>query len=191
MQSLTHHPCWPLLMAAQGDALTTRLTAWLHDTAGCATIEHSSAYKQKQITFLNSNEACLGVDISVEAQYSLSMTCFCMGVLSTTDVSTLDHCTINSCCLDYTHALMMSVIKLLKLAKLSLLALQSVKIFVPAVLFDIDSASLNDKIVNHCQLLIGKPVTILSTQADNSCISVVFIAIDLLQIKTEMWIRGD
>lgn len=193
--SIQMHPCWPLLQAAQGPAVHGLYVDWLRGLESLPTVSHSSlAAASVQVTsvgdlLIATNLSCISFDSDIECQEQWvgSEEAFCFGavtvqVLSSENLQKL---------LKHVFVMLLSINRMVWEGKVKLEALRCVKFFIPSA-FTVISGFI-ESIPRISQVVLGPvPVTPVLT-ADNDCcmMSATFIALDLQQLKTDIWMRGD
>lgn len=197
-------PCWPLMMAAQGDAAKDRYMEWLQENEGIVTISCShdttSRFQSVPIDELIS-ESLTGDEFPLKCieQCAVSEACMCIGAVSVdlgcvpelSDLSFMQRRLLRA-----SANILFSINKLLWQNALDHKSLRQIKFFVPVSFLAEDGLEVNviDGINSYCQLVFGNKVSLMiipTTDFSLGRVQATFVALNFLQVKTEMWIRGD
>ena len=216
--SFENYPCLPLLQAPLGNIVFQRYQNWIHgesNESALRIINHQStaistiSYDSRSIPQLSDSAALLSY--SVEAVGSSR--CMSSGFIRIIDAAASSAVAIDSIPIQPTALAVINVIcealmETLAASEMEPSTLRFVKCFVPQQHQDVTVAGATSSSMNLIeamrsalsqytfQIISGAKIDFIELpykQHDNSrnALAVQYFAADLLQIKTEMWIRGD
>lgn len=188
-------PCFPLLQAAQGDAKVSLYQKWLKEDPS-KQVDHSFSTTSLQLCA----PTLVSEPIQLQRQFCAGPNCFCTGIISVD----CDYLTTSAACVtelivvDIIVSILRSINRVVTDTELTFDKLKYVKFFLsfqmPCILPEFKSC-VESKVRNSFRSALSLPLMFIWSDDETSSfknnIHACFMAVDLLQMKTEMWLRGD